>query len=129
MKEHELKILKQELGLSHLNAPDELRTAVSERFASMNSIQLAEVKMRIGRKVREVETMSHGDKYSPKTWSLLAASSLFGLFAAGGIIVIIRTDLWVVLKAVVGVLTLGWFLVGCQGWARVIFRTINQRDW
>lgn len=129
MKEHELEIMKQEFGLSHLNDPDELRAAISERFAEMNSIQRAEVQMRIGRKVREAEEMSPGAKYSPATWSLLAVCSLFLLLLAGGIFVIIRTDLWMALKVIVGVLTVVWFLMAWQALARVVFRAVNRRDW
>ena len=103
MKEHELDILKQEFGLSDFNDPDEIRAAISERFAKMNSIQRAEVQMRIGMKVRDAEEMSLlGARYSPATWSLLLASSLRLVFSAVGIFVIIRTDLWLVLKVIVG---------------------------
>ena len=128
MTPQEFEIVKQKLGLQHIQNPEALRVAVDQKLASMNAADRLALTMRIGRKATEAEAMAPGAEYSPSTGSLIGTALVFALLAAGAVLLILGTEMLGILKIVVAVLAIFWFIAGWRAIARVIYRSANGRD-
>ncbi len=95
----------------------------------MNQIDRLEIEMRLGRKLQEAEARSPGGLYSPGSGSLLVAAALFIMLSVAATFVIVKTEIWIGLKILTGILGVVWFLMAWRGVARVVYRAANHRDW
>jgi hypothetical protein len=123
------EVLRQHFGLDYITDPEVLQSAIQAKLAAMNEVDRTLTLADVVTRVRELENMQPGDKYAPPTWTLVAACVFSLIVAAGGTFVIVRTDAWLIVKIVAGLLGL-WFLVlACFMSARVVYRFANGRDW
>ena len=128
MTPQQLDIVKRELGLQHITDPTQLHILIETKLATMSPVERAALTMRVGTRVQEAEAMSPGAAYSPSSSSLVGTAVLFCLLAVGATLLVIDTELWVILKLVVGALAVFWFLAAWRAAARVLYRSANGRD-
>ena len=121
--------MREVFGLQGIEDPDELKAEVARRMASMNPIERAEIKMRIGAKADEAEARRPGAKYSPSTQALCLASFFLLALSMGSAFIIFYTRSWLVFKTVAWILGILWLLMSGRGIARVICRLHKHRDW
>jgi hypothetical protein len=129
LKESEIKIIKEIFGLHEIDDPELIRLEVQRRFESMNAIEKADYKMRIGIKLQEAEAMIPGEVFSPPTWTLCITSIFFIVLSAIATFLIFNSNIWSILKGVIGILGIIWILMAWRSAARVIYRLVNKRDW
>ena len=130
LKQSELdNIMKEVFNLQGIEDPNTLKAEVQRRMASMNAIERAEIKMRIGMKANETEARTPGAEYSPPNWTLCVASLMFLALSAGAACTMFCTAIWLIFKVVAGILGILWMLMAWRGIARVVYRLHNHRDW
>ena len=95
----------------------------------MNVFERAKIQMRIGTKKQEYEGRILGTKYSPSNPILCLASIFFLVLGSGAGYAIFCTNLSLVIKVIAGILGIYWMLTSWRGFARIIFRISNSRDW
>jgi hypothetical protein len=124
----ELEAMKHAYGLEHISDPEELRSAIADRDSAMNTLDRAATRMKIGTRLRELESTVPGARYSPASWSLLLTALLFVAFAALSFFGAARvSSLFLRIPAAIfGVI---FFLAAWRAAARVIYRLFNRRDW
>jgi hypothetical protein len=99
------------------------------RMASMNAIERAEINMRIGRKADEAKARAPGAMYSPQNHDLFVASMFFLVISTVMGYVIFNTNFSFVIKLIAGIFGIYMALLSWRGFARIMFRLSNHRDW
>jgi hypothetical protein len=122
-------IMREVFGLQGIQDPALLKKEVQRHMASMNAIERAEINMRIGRKADEAKARAPGAMYSPQNHDLFIASIFFLVISVVLGYVIFNTNLSFVIKLIAGILGIYMALLSWRGFARIMFRLSNHRDW
>ena len=122
-------IMREVFGLQGIQDPALLKKEVQRHMASMNAIERAEINMRIGRKADEAKERAPGAMYSPQNHDLFIASIFFLVISVVLGYVIFNTNLSFVIKLIAGILGIYMALLSWRGFARIMFRLSNHRDW
>jgi len=121
--------MREVFGLQEIKDSANLKEAVQNRMSSMNDNQRAEVQMQIGTKVKEFEARIPGEAYSPTNQALYIASFSFLTLSVGVIFIIFCTKILLIFKLLIGFFGFFWLMASWRGFARIIFRISNNRDW
>lgn len=98
MKQHELEILKEELGLTHITDPEVLRAAIEQKLASMNALDRIALQTTMGRRLQEAEEKLPGDLYSPTSGCLGATAAFCIAISVGATLLVLKTEIWISLQ-------------------------------